>query len=240
MKGIAKFDGCPDSDGDGIPDSEDKCPTVAGIAAFQGCPDTDGDGIPDSEDKCPNVAGIAAFQGCPDTDGDGIPDAEDRCPTEKGPKATMGCPDRDNDGIPDIDDKCPDVPGIAANKGCPEIKEETRKVLAQALKGVQFETAKDVIKPPSFPILDNVVKVMQTNPEYILEINGHTDNQGDAAKNLDLSQRRANSVKVYLVKKGIAENRLIPTGFGQTVPVGDNKTAQGRAINRRVEFHIVF
>jgi len=240
MKGIAKFDGCPDTDGDGIQDSQDKCPTVAGIVAFAGCPDTDGDGIQDSEDKCPTEAGISQFAGCPDTDGDGIQDSEDKCPKVAGPVALKGCPDRDGDGVADIEDKCPDTPGIKANKGCPEVMKETIEIFRQALTGIKFETGKDVIKPVSFVILDKVVKVMQDNPQYELEINGHTDDVGDDASNMTLSQNRANAVKKYLVDKGIAAKRMTATGFGETKPVGDNKTAAGRAENRRVEFKVNF
>jgi outer membrane protein OmpA-like peptidoglycan-associated protein len=120
----------------------------------------------------------------------------------------------------------------------PVVSEETKKIFEQALQGVQFETGKDVIKAESFPILDNVVSVMKNNPEYKLEINGHTDNQGDAKMNLDLSNRRANAVKKYLTEKGVAENRMKAQGFGQTMPVADNTTAEGRAKNRRVEFKV--
>lgn len=119
VPGIAKFMGCPDTDGDGFQDSDDKCPTVAGIAEFIGCPDSDGDGIQDSEDKCPQAAGIAAFMGCPDTDMDGIQDSEDRCPKEKGNAANKGCPDTDSDGLVDMDDKCPKEKGPKDNNGCP-------------------------------------------------------------------------------------------------------------------------
>lgn len=240
QKGIAKFKGCPDTDNDGIQDSEDKCPTVAGLAAFAGCPDSDGDGIQDSEDNCPNEAGLAKFKGCPDTDNDGIMDSEDRCPKQAGPAALKGCPDKDGDGVADIDDKCPNVPGVKENKGCPEVKKETLDVFKQALTGIKFETGKDVIKPVSYPILDKVVKVMNDNPEYELEINGHTDNVGDDAKNMVLSQNRADAVKKYLVNKGIAEKRMTATGFGETRPVGDNNTPAGRAENRRVEFKVKF
>ncbi|HNS46629.1 MAG TPA: OmpA family protein, partial [Bacteroidales bacterium] len=240
VAGIETFNGCPDTDGDGIQDSEDDCPSVKGTAAFRGCPDTDGDGIKDADDKCPTVKGIALFEGCPDTDGDGIADADDQCPNDKGPKELKGCPDTDGDGIVDIDDKCPTVAGIVENKGCPAVKEETQKVFDQALRGINFETAKDVIKVSSYPILDNVVNIMQENPEYNLEINGHTDSQGDDASNMDLSQRRANAVKKYLTDKGISATRMVAKGFGETLPVESNDTAAGRAQNRRVEFKVFF
>jgi len=240
VKGIGEFAGCPDTDGDGIQDSEDKCPNVKGIAQFEGCPDTDGDGIQDSEDKCPNVKGITEFEGCPDTDGDGIPDSADKCPKVKGSAAMNGCPDGDNDGVADADDKCPNVAGIAANKGCPEVNEETKQIFEQALTGIQFESGSDVIKTSSYGILDKVVKVMQDNNGYNLEINGHTDSQGNVDKNLVLSQKRAAAVKKYLVDKGVSENRMTTAGFGITEPIADNNTAAGRRRNRRVEFKVNF
>lgn len=233
--------GCPlDGDKDGVADYLDKCPTVAGLAEFNGCPDTDGDGVQDSEDKCPTVAGLAKFNGCPDSDGDGVIDSEDKCPNVAGLAKYNGCPDTDGDGVPDNLDKCPTVAGIAANKGCPEVKAETKKIFAQALQGIQFESGKDVIKKTSFPILDKVVAVMKDNPSYELEINGHTDSQGDDAKNLTLSQNRANAVKTYLVNQGVSGSRLTAKGFGETVPVADDATAAGRAKNRRVEFKVNF
>lgn len=238
--GMTALKGCPDTDGDGIQDSQDKCPKIKGLASLNGCPDADGDGITDAEDKCPDVKGLAAFDGCPDTDGDGITDSEDRCPAEKGSKEMKGCPDSDNDGIADPDDRCPTVAGISENKGCPAIKEEVIEVFTRALTGIQFETGKDIIRPNSYPILDNVVTIMNENPEYNLEINGHTDAVGDDAMNLDLSQRRAEAVKKYMAGKGINEVRMTARGFGETMPVADNNTAAGRAKNRRVEFKVVF
>lgn len=240
VKGVASAKGCPDKDGDGITDKDDKCPEVKGIVAMKGCPDADGDGITDAEDKCPDVKGTKELNGCVDTDGDGIIDPNDDCPTEKGLKELNGCPDKDSDGIADKDDKCPDVAGIAANKGCPEIKEEVKQLFTKALQGIQFETGKDVITKGSYAILDNVVKVMVENPAYLLDINGHTDNVGDSNKNKTLSQNRANAVLNYLVSKGVASSRLKATGFGDTIPVGDNKTAAGKAKNRRVEFKVNF
>lgn len=109
-----------DSDGDGIIDSEDDCPTQPGPLATRGCPDTDGDGIPNHKDKCPNVAGLAQYMGCPDTDGDGIIDSQDACPEEAGPASTQGCPDSDGDGIADKDDACPNAAGSPDQQGCPD------------------------------------------------------------------------------------------------------------------------
>ena len=242
--------GCPvDGDGDGVADYLDKCPgTPAGVKVnASGCPvDGDGDGVADYLDKCPGTpAGVKVdTKGCPvDADGDGVADYLDRCPgTPAGVKVDVnGCPlDTDGDGIADYLDKCPKLPGTAANKGCPEIKAETKKIFAQALQGIQFELGKDVIKKSSNAILDKVVGVMIVNPGYLLEINGHSDNSGDATKNLTLSQKRSEAVKKYLVSKGVMDSRLTAKGYGSTVPVADNSTAAGRAKNRRVEFVVNF
>jgi outer membrane protein OmpA-like peptidoglycan-associated protein len=115
-----------------------------------------------------------------------------------------------------------------------------KKLFTQALAGIQFETGKDVIKKSSYGILDNVVKVMNENPSYLLGIEGHTDNTGDKGSNLTLSQKRADAVKNYLTTKGVNASRLTARGFGDTVPVADNKTAVGRSKNRRVEFKVSF
>jgi OmpA-OmpF porin, OOP family len=239
--------GCPlDTDSDGIADYQDKCPDVKGLGALQGCPDTDGDGVADAADKCPNtpVNVKVDAMGCPlDMDGDGVADFLDKCPgTPPNVKVDAnGCPmDRDGDGVPDYLDKCPDVKGTEANKGCPEVKKEVMDVFQKALQGIQFETGKDVIRPVSFGILDNVVSIMKENTEYNLKINGHTDNVGKPEANMTLSQKRAEAVKAYLVKKGVEAGRLSAFGFGDTKAVGDNKTAEGRAKNRRVEFVVEF
>lgn len=205
--------------------------------------DTDGDGVSDKRDKCPNTpAGVAVdLFGCPnDADGDGVADYQDKCPEVAGLPSMKGCPDTDGDGIADNVDKCPTVKGVASNNGCPEIKEETKKVFDQALKGVQFETSKAVIKTSSYGILDNVAKIMKDNPEYKLDIHGHTDSQGDDAKNMILSKDRAASVKAYLVAKGIEAGRMDTEGFGETEPKATNDTPAGRAENRRVEFKVKF
>lgn len=119
-KGTAANSGCPDTDEDGILDKDDDCPEVAGLQKFAGCPDTDKDGIQDSEDDCPEIAGKIELQGCPDTDGDGIADKDDKCPNQKGLAQFEGCPDTDKDGIIDSEDDCPDLAGSVANKGCPD------------------------------------------------------------------------------------------------------------------------
>jgi len=240
VPGLTRFKGCPDTDGDGIQDSEDKCPTVAGIIQFNGCPDTDGDGIQDSEDKCPNIVGLVKFKGCPDSDGDDIEDSKDKCPTVAGLAKFEGCPDTDGDGIPDHLDKCPKIAGVSSNNGCPEIKAEEKKIMAEALAGVMFETGSAKIRTVSYPKLLNVVKVMKNNPDYKLRIEGHTDNVGDPQKNLELSKERAASVKQYLITNGINASRLTSEGFGETKPIADNNTSAGKLKNRRVEFTLEF
>ncbi|HHG83776.1 MAG TPA: OmpA family protein [Bacteroidetes bacterium] len=149
-------------------------------------------------------------------------------------------PDRDKDGVADIDDRCPDVPGIQGNNGCPEIDNETREVLSAALTGIQFQTSKDLLKAESRPILDRVVSLMQKHPEYHLFIEGHTDSSGDDGMNLDLSKRRAKTAMQYLIDHGISADRLQSEGYGETQPIADNNTKEGRARNRRVAFKILF
>lgn len=236
QKGTVK--GCPDSDGDGVKDTDDKCPTVAGIEQFAGCPDTDGDGFQDAEDKCPTVAGIEKFAGCPDTDGDGLQDAEDKCPTVAGKTELSGCPDADSDGIADADDKCPNTAGIAANAGCPEIKQEVIAKAAKSAKGINFETGSEKILKTSFKDLDILANLMKEEADLKAEIQGHTDNAGKADKNKELSQKRADAVKKYLVDKGIDASRLTAVGYGQEQPIANNNTAAGKAKNRRVEFKL--
>lgn len=232
--------GCPDADHDSIADHEDHCPQLAGPLATVGCPDRDMDEVLDADDACPDVKGLKFLGGCPDQDHDSVPDNKDRCPDVHGIVALQGCPDRDGDGIADNDDACPDSAGIAANKGCPEVKEEVKKIFEQALTGLQFETGKDVIRKSSYSIMNEVVQVMHDHPEYRLVISGHTDNSGKPEKNQELSEKRAAAAKKYLTDKGIEESRISTAGYGDTMPVEDNKTSSGRAKNRRVEFKVVF
>jgi OmpA-OmpF porin, OOP family len=228
-----------DRDGDGVLDSLDNCPDVAGLASLQGCPDRDGDGITDAEDKCPDVPGLARYQGCPipDRDKDGINDEVDKCPDVPGVARYQGCPipDTDGDGVNDEEDKCINEKGPASNFGCPIIDQKIIERVNLAAKNVFFATASDKLLAQSNKRLNDVVTILNENPTYKVQIDGHTDDQGKDEYNLDLSNKRAASVKAYLVSKGIAESRLGSTGYGETKPVADNKTAKGRAQNRRVE-----
>lgn len=231
-----------DRDNDGVPDSVDACPDVAGLPKFNGCPDTDGDGIPDKDDKCPTVAGVAKYQGCPipDTDGDGINDEEDKCPTVPGVAKYQGCPvpDRDHDGVPDDEDRCPDVAGDPANHGCPIVKEEVKKKAEYAAQHLYFATGSHQLLKKSFVGLDDLAAILKSDPNLKLAIDGYTDNTGKAETNQVLSEKRAGTIKKYLVTKGIAESRIEAKGHGATDFVADNKTAAGRAKNRRVEMKL--
>lgn len=240
VAGPAQFKGCPDADGDGIQDKLDACPNQAGDAKFNGCPDTDGDGVSDKDDACPTTAGLAAFGGCPDTDGDGVEDRKDKCPNLAGAIAGEGCPDTDGDGVFNNIDKCPDVAGAVANKGCPEIKKEVIQKIALAAKGINFETGKAVITASSFKSLDDLVTLLNSYPGASVEIQGHTDNNGTPESNKTLSQDRANSVKRYLSAGGVSEARMTAIGYGQELPLADNKTEAGKTKNRRVDFKLVY
>lgn len=231
-----------DKDGDGINDTEDKCPDVAGLAALQGCPDRDSDGIADGDDKCPDVKGIAKYGGCPipDTDGDGINDEEDKCVSVKGLARYQGCPipDTDGDGVNDEEDKCVSRPGPASNMGCPEISKAVIEKINVAAKNIFFATGSSKLLAKSNKSLDEVASLLKSDESLMIAIDGHTDITGTREKNVTLSQSRADAVKTYLASKGIAENRMTATGFGPDKPVADNKTAAGRAKNRRVEMTV--
>ena len=240
VAGPLQFNGCPDADGDGIQDKLDACPNQAGDAKFNGCPDTDGDGVSDKDDACPTTAGLAAFGGCPDTDGDGVEDRNDKCPTLAGAIAGEGCPDTDGDSVFNNIDKCPDLAGAVANKGCPEIKKEVIQKIALAAKGINFETGKAVITAGSFKSLDDLVTLLNSYPGASVEIQGHTDNNGTPESNKTLSQDRANSVRRYLSAGGVSEARMTAIGYGQEMPLADNKTEAGKTKNRRVDFKLMY
>jgi outer membrane protein OmpA-like peptidoglycan-associated protein len=242
-----------DADGDGFFDTQDACPMQPGIAPI-GCPaaapvDTDHDGLPDPNDPCPNEpedgAAPAPADGCPnkDADGDGVLLPDDKCPAEKG-VAPDGCVhDKDADGIVDELDKCPEQPetknGFQDDDGCPdELPKEVAK-FSGVIKGIQFDFAKATIRPESHKLLDEAVQVLKQYPELRISISGHTDNVGEAAKNLELSQQRADAVKAYLVGKGIETGRVETRGAGSNEPIADNGTDKGRQENRRIEFKLL-
>lgn len=233
-----------DRDSDGISDEFDRCPDVPGMIKYNGCPppDSDGDGIDDENDKCPQVAGLAKYGGCPipDSDGDGVNDEEDHCPDIAGYARYGGCPipDTDGDGVNNEEDKCPEEPGPASNNGCPEIKPEVVEKVNMAAKAIYFATGSDRLLPKSFPALDAVLATLQTYKSAKMDIEGHTDNTGSAALNLNLSDKRAAAVRNYLLSKGVDADRLISKGYGMTKPIADNKTAAGRSKNRRVEIKL--
>ncbi len=226
-----KFDRTKDTDKDGLPDDVDLCPTVPEDGAepdpSDGCPapsDRDHDGIPDDTDKCPDKPedkdGIEDLDGCPedDFDADGIPDASDACPREPGQPS----PDPKKNGCPEF---------IRHVEGSTEI---------QILKRVEFATGSAKILPRSFPILDEVIKLLQVNKDIVrVSVEGHTDIRGGHDMNMRLSQSRAESVVSYMSGHGIDGGRLEAHGYGPDRPIDTNDTDEGRQRNRRVEFHIV-
>jgi outer membrane protein OmpA-like peptidoglycan-associated protein len=251
-----KLNGCPgkDTDGDGIWDFEDACPTRKGPKTSDpktnGCPpDRDGDGIPDSVDACPDEKGPPSddrrINGCPppkDTDGDGIPDNVDACPTEKGIPELKGCPDKDTDGDGVVDrfDNCPTEKGPKENSGCPLKQKQLVVITKEKLEikdKVYFDTNKATIQKKSFGLLEQISKVIVAHPEIVkVVVEGHTDNVGKPDTNQKLSEDRAASVKAFLTAHGVAAERIDSKGYGQDKPIDNNKTAAGRANNRRVEF----
>jgi OOP family OmpA-OmpF porin len=228
--------------------------------------DPDKDGILGDADKCPmepeDKDGFEDDNGCPDNDndGDGIADAQDKCPMEPEDKDGFeddnGCPDNDNDGdgIADAADKCPMEPetknGFEDENGCPDEIPAKLKKFTGTIAGINFQVNSATLLATSNKTLDAAVAVLNEYPELRLEIGGHTDDQqmrkgGKFADNKALSQARADSVKAYFVKKGIAEARLTAVGYGETMPKEDPTGLKGvqlnnaRAKNRRVEFTLV-
>ena len=240
VAGLKQFNGCPDTDGDGIVDASDACPTEFGLAALNGCPDRDGDGIADKDDACPDTPGLKQFNGCPDTDGDGVPDKDDKCPTVAGPKENGGCPflDADKDGVADKDDDCPTVYGPASNRGCPEVTTEALEDLKVQARAVYFNSGKATFKTGDKETparLDAIKEILKNYPNAKFSIEGHTDSTGSAKINDKLSQDRANAVMNALIERGVNPENLVAKGFGSSQPVASNKTAAGKAQNRRTE-----
>ncbi len=250
-----------DIDGDGITDDIDECPRKPedkdGFEDEDGCPDddNDNDGLADKIDDCPNDPedkdGFEDEDGCPDNDNDkdGLADKIDQCPDQAedmdGFEDDDGCPDCDNDGdgvleCPDPIDKCPDKPAQTAD-GCPQkyqlvVVTESKIELKQT---VYFATARAKIKSVSYPLLNEVAQALDDHPKLRVRIEGHTDSQGSDKYNLKLSGSRANSVRDYLIRRGVDADRMVAMGYGERVPIADNRTKGGRSQNRRVEFVII-
>jgi len=231
-----------DADKDGVPDNMDQCPnTPFGSEVDRlGCPpDSDRDGVPDILDRCPgSPASIAVDKdGCPlDSDGDGVYDYLDHCQnTPAGiPVDEKGCPpDADQDGVPDILDKCPDTPaGTPVDKdGCTKAVPARLSILLK----VQFDPGKALVKKKYHQEIKTVAVFMVEHPEAAATIAGHTDNTGSRSANLRLSQKRAESIRQYLVDKfGIKGDRIKTVGYGPDRPVASNATKEGRQKNRRI------
>ena len=252
-----------DTDGDGVADPgqrarvEDACPREAGPRSLRGCPDADGDGIKDGDDRCPRQSGLGAREGCPalvDSDADGYFDAgqhkipeglEDRCPGVIGVKEFSGCPapDTDGDGLDDLADRCVGQPetvnGFEDTDGCPDkIPLDVKKILG-TIQGIQFGFLSAQLTDPSKPILQRASAILLEYPDLKLEIQGHTDRDGDPEANRELSLRRAESVRRELIAGGIAEDRLTAVGYGSERPLDVGDTEAARAANRRIEFRLL-
>jgi outer membrane protein OmpA-like peptidoglycan-associated protein len=238
IDGFKDHDGIPDPDNDqdGILDISDKAPNnpedVDGFEDKDGAPDpdNDGDGIPDKDDKCPGTDDSKAKGTDTKEDMDGFED-------------TDGCPDPDNDadGILDNEDKCPDLPetfnGFEDEDGCPDEKPVgVEKGQALLLEGVTFPSGSSVLTHESMISLDKAVKILQDNPDIVVEIRGYTDNTGSYMGNVRISKARADAVRDYLVSQGVRFSRVMTKGFGPEDPIAPNSTKEGRAKNRRIEF----
>ncbi|HEY0192020.1 MAG TPA: OmpA family protein, partial [Kofleriaceae bacterium] len=252
-----------DADGDGIPDSVDKCPNEPeDFDMFEdqdGCPDPDNDhdGIPDAVDKCPldpeDKDGFQDEDGCPDkdNDGDGIPDDKDRCPNQPEDKDGFedldGCPDLDNDhdGIPDAIDKCPNQPetinGFQDDDGCPD-KGDTTIILSpdriETLDPIMFNGGK--LTKPSLPLIEQVGATLRAHAEIVrLRITVHVQPSGDSDADQGRSDKRAQAVRDWLVNWGIAASRLEVRGFGGRKPLVPPGQRGAGKINDRIELIIL-
>ncbi len=254
---VAETPTLQDRDGDGIMDDQDRCPEVPedmdGIEDTDGCPeglDSDNDGIPDAQDLClveaEDMDGYLDADGCPepDNDLDGVADEVDQCAKEPedidGYQDEDGCPDLDNDSdsITDATDRCPNEPGTESEQGCPKSypNVEVTNTAIRIHQKVHFDFNRARIRAVSFPLLNTVAQVLKDYPNIAVEVQGHTDSRGLDEFNLKLSEARAQAVRDYLVQQGVAVTRLTAHGYGEAQPIESNRTAVGRAANRRVEF----
>ncbi len=248
VAGPVENKGCPygDKDGDSVLDNVDDCIDVVGPAENKGCPygDKDGDTVLDNVDECIDVAGPVENKGCPygDKDADGVLDKDDSCIDSPGPAENKGCPylDTDGDTVLDKDDDCPKTPGDPENRGCPKLKKEEEAIIKRAFDNLEFDSGKDIIRAVSFTSLSELGDLLVKNPKWGLKLAGHTDNAGDDAKNMTLSNQRASAIKKYLTDRGANGDKIVVEYFGETRPIADNATPEGRQKNRRVEMTIIF
>ena len=231
----------------------DQCPLEPedkdGFEDNNGCPDPDNDqdAILDIKDQCPlkaeDVDQFKDEDGCPDLDNDedGTLDVDDKCPILPGLKELSGCPDqdRDGDGVYDLKDKCPDRSGVPTLQGCPPSKVKVSKTKLELNEQVFFKLKSTEIDQRSYALLDEIASVLKGNPQLQIGVEGHTLNTGKAWMNRVLSKGRAESVRNYLISKGVEAERLQYKGYGPDRPIASNNTKAGRARNRRVDFVIL-
>jgi outer membrane protein OmpA-like peptidoglycan-associated protein len=222
--------------------------SIADLSRFK-IIDTDGDGVMDQLDKEPNTPkGVMVYASgiSIDSDGDKIPDYKDECRFEKGPESNNGCPiigDRDKDGVPDRTDKCIDSKGLERYQGCPDQESlrvtEIVTVLSYA-KSIYFDTnSNEITSANYYTMMDEVAAIMLKNKDVSFSISGYTDDRGKDAYNLNLSEKRANEARLYLIARGVESDRITAKGYGEANPRFDNNTKQGRQLNRRVEIRSV-
>ncbi len=234
-----------DTDGDGLHDYDESHLFNTNIASA----DSDNDGIEDYDE-------VKVYHSNPrlaDTDNDGLTDREE---IDRGSDPLIA--DSDGDGVLDSDDRCPRLPGFPAHAGCvpePTIPEPEIRYIQDTLYvtreirtiekgqsytpyGINFQSGKWDISIESEIILDDVARWLRENPDIIVEIRGHTDAQGSEESNHDLSRKRAEAVRSYLISQKIASERLTARGFGESQPVIPNTTEKGLARNRRIEFFV--
>ncbi len=262
-KGLAIFNGCPDRDSDGVMDRIDDCPDTKGLVQYNGCPDTDGDNIIDKVDECPTVYGIAELKGCPAAEltyfnvetqvekvkqAGGVYSYGNAVDTKTAKFKLEGY---NADTVKTVFVTAPNLRGKNAYREADGffrfakeaevviLKEEEKQVMKKAFENLEYKTNSEVILSSSFSGLDELANLMGTNANWKLRISGHTDNVGARTANMTLSKRRAESVKKYLVSKGIAADRFEVMYFGPDKPIAPNNTEDGRARNRRVEMLIV-
>lgn len=209
--------------------------------------DIDSDRVFDHEDRCPDEPedrdGHADDDGCPDpdNDGDGLEDGVDVCPDNPGVLIAAGCPpsDRDGDTVLDHHDACPINGGPIAQYGCPE--PNTMRIDLERIElgqKIYFAVDKGIIRSQSFAALDALAVLLRQHPQVLVEVRNHRDDTGRERYGMKITQRRADSVRDYLVHKGVPPEQLEARGYGSDMPIATNKTPEGRAQNRRTEFVI--